>query len=382
MKRIFIILKDDIIDYPPVLSVLHVLPKLGYKVIHIGVYSDEVSKKKFEKQGVEFWPTVEYNNKAGLLHKLISQLKYRKQVEKYLIGAKVSSDDRVWIMLAENVCLLSNIVGKYPCILHFYEYVEPFINWKYRLLNLAYNPEKTFKKAKKIVCCEYNRAHITKGLFQLKELPIVLPNKLVVNEEDLQVVPNDILPLYNKVVEKIQGKKVVLYQGIFLDKERRLEEFCEAVKNLSDDYVFIAMGKGGDMYNSLKKKYESDRILFIPFIRPPYHLLITKLATIGVLSYFPRRGPIAYTINPIYCAPNKIFEYAKFGIPMISNDVPALKYAYMEYKCGECISYPITTDAISFTIDKISKNYEEYQKGARKYFDSVDPEQIIKTIVS
>lgn len=93
-------------------------------------------------------------------------------------------------------------------------------------------------------------------------------------------------------------------------------------------------------------------------------------------------GSVAYTINPIYCAPNKIFEYAKFGIPMISNDIPALKYTYMEYGCGECINYPITAEAIVATINKIFGNYEHYKSGALNYFNSVEPEKIIKEIVS
>lgn len=382
MKRIFIVLKEDIINYPPVITIFNVLLSMGYKVIHIGVYSDNEVKKKLEKKGAEFWPTLKYNGKASLIIKFISQLKYRKQVNRYLDEAKITSDDRVWIMQAETICLLSKTVDKYPCILHFYEYVEPSINWKYKLLNIAYNPQYTLSKAKKIVCCEYNRAHIVKGLFQLEKLPVILPNKMVMNENDLQFVPKDIEPIYDEILEKTKGKKIILYQGIFLDKERRLEEFCEAVKNMSNEYVFIAMGRGSDMFEDLRKKYESDRILFIPFIRPPYHMLITKLAFIGVLSYFPRKGPVAYTINPIYCAPNKIFEYAKFGIPMISNEIPALKYAYLEFRCGECISYPITVEAIRETIGKIANNYDLYQKGAFDYFESVDPKKIIKEIIS
>lgn len=382
MNRIFIILKEDIIDYPPVLTILNVLPEMGYKAIHIGVYTDEEAKKRYEKKGVEFWPTLRYNGNASLLQKLYSQLKYRGQVKQYLKRARITQEDRVWIMQAETVCLLSHIVDKYPCILHFYEYVEPSINWKYMLLNPTYKPTDTFAKAKRIVCCEYNRAHITKGLFQLNELPIVLPNKMIINEDDLNAIPLDIQNLYEIVSSKVVDKKVILYQGIFLDKERRLEEFCEAVKQMGDEYVFIAMGRGSEMYNQLKIKYESERILFIPFIRPPYHLLFTKLASIGVLSYFPRKGPIASTINPIYCAPNKIFEYAKFGIPMLSNDIPALKYTYLEYGCGECVEYPITVDSICSTINKISADYERYRNGALKFFDSVNPKDIIRNIIS
>lgn len=381
MKRVFIILKEDIMHYPPVLTILHILPSLGVKPIHIGVYTDLEGKKNLEKIGVEFIDAVPYYPQDNLLTKLKKQLSFKNLVETTLKNAHITNEDRVWIMQSETICLLSSIVEKYPTILHFFEYVEPNINWKYKVLDPAYKPESTLQKARKIVCCEYNRAQITKGVFQLKDLPIVLPNKVMVDESELETIPEDIQPLINEVRAKTEGKKVVLYQGIFLDEERRLEEFCEAVSNMSNEYAFIAMGKGSEMYDRLKKQYESDRILFIPFIRPPYHLLITRLASIGVLSYFPRRGPVAYTINPIYCAPNKIFEYAKYGVPMISNDIPALKYAYLEYGCGECIEYPMTTENISKTINKVMDNLEQYRQGAHNYFDSVDTESIIKNII-
>lgn len=99
------------------------------------------------------------------------------------------------------------------------------------------------KKALKVVCCEYNRAQITKGIYQLKDLPLVLPNKVIVDESELSKVPMDIKPMIDDITQKTKGKKVVLYQGIFLDEERRLEEFCEAISHLPDDYAFIAMGK-------------------------------------------------------------------------------------------------------------------------------------------
>lgn len=381
MKKVFIVLKEDVMLYPPVLTILNILSSLKVQVSLIGVYTDKEGKAKYESKGVKFIDVDSYYENDSLLTKLKKQLKFRRIVKKTLEESELTNEDRVWIMGSESICLLSSIVDKYPTILHFFEFVESKINWKYQLLNPSYNPENTLKKALKVVCCEYNRAQITKGIYQLKDLPLVLPNKVIVDESELSKVPMDIKPMIDDITQKTKGKKVVLYQGIFLDEERRLEEFCEAISHLPDDYAFIAMGKGSKMYEHLKAKYESDRIIFIPFIRPPYHLLVTKLATVGVLSYFPRRGPIAYTINPIYCAPNKIFEYAKFGIPMISNDIPALKYVYMEYGCGECIKYPMTTENITEVIKKVMDNLPTYREGALKYFDSVNVKSIISEII-
>ena len=180
---------------------------------------------------------------------------------------------------------------------------------------------------------------------------------------------------------KLEGKKVILYQGIFLNVERRLDEFCQAVQGMPDDYVFLAMGRDTPMYEELKEKYASEKIVFLPFIKPPYHLLVTRLASVGVLSYFPRPNSISSILNPLYCAPNKIFEYAKFGIPMVSNDIPGLHYIYLEHKCGECIPYPLSPQNIERTILKVFEHYECYSKGALSYYDSIDFKQIIADIL-
>ena len=382
MSTVYLILKEDIIDFPPVLSILHVLSNTRYKVIHMGTYSDNIGKKALEDDGVEFVPMPHYDGASSLPKKMWQQIKFRKKVSSYLKRAKLSNnDDLVWLIQAETIYLLSTLVKKYRTICHFFEFADTKVSWKYRALNPFIDLSDVLQHAYKVVCCEYNRAQIAKGIFQLTNIPIILPNKIIFNERDIENIPEDVSHMVETVRKKVEGKKVILYQGIFLDKERRLEEFCETTNDLPQDFVFIAMGKGSNLYEQLKKKYESDRILFIPFVRPPYHLLITKMASIGVLSYFPRPGSIGRTLNPLYCAPNKIFEYSKFGIPMISNDVPALKFSFMEYHCGECIKYPMTKEAISNTIKKIIDNYQEYSNGAVNYYNSVNPEDIIMSIV-
>lgn len=383
MNTVYLILREDIMLYPPVLSIIDILLQENkYKIVHIGVYSDSEGKKKLEQQGVVFVSTIKYKAKANPVVKLYQQFKYRKQVENYLQNAHLNSDDVIWIFQAETVALLYNLVKKYKTIIHPFEYVDIPIKWKYRLVSPLYNPRKVFNSAYKVVCCEYNRAHILKGLLQLDKLPNILPNKpFDISVEGLDI-PRDIKLIVDELARKTYDKKVVLYQGIFLDRERRLEEFCQAIQSMPDDYVFIAMGLGSDLYDKLKSKYESNKIIFIPFIRPPYHLLITKLAKIGVLSYFPRPDSIGAVLNPLYCAPNKIFEYAKFGIPMISNDVPALHYTYLEFDCGICLSYPIDVNNIRNAIEALFAEYNRYSRGALKYYQSVDMKKNIIDILS
>lgn len=381
-KRVFLILKEDIIYYPPVLSLIRILRKLDYRVYHIGVYTDKKQKEYLESQGVTFLQTLQYKGNANPFIKLLQQWKFRRQVNSFLKRLSPTETDYVWLIQAETVCLLNSLIFKYKTIVHLFEYVEPHINFKYRLLNPTFKMSVAMREAYKVICCEYNRSQITKGLFQLKELPIVLPNKFYLDEKELENPPTDVMDIVNDIHTKIEGKKVILYQGSFLEKDRRLEEFCQAIDDCPDDYVLLAMGPNVGMYRYLKGRYSSNKIIFLPFIRPPFHLLVTKLASIGVLSYFPKSKNVASVINPLYCAPNKIFEYSRYGIPMVSNDVPGLYYIYMEYKCGECISYPLTPGGIKKAILKIFDNYEMYSQGAYNYYNSINIANIINKILT
>ncbi len=383
MKTIYIILKEDIMYFPPILTIINTLCDIGYKVVHLGTYSDEEGRKLLEDKGMVFVKMPSYNGNGNIFQKLRSQLRFRKQVENYIDSVTINSDDRIWLAQIETIYLLHDLVKKYPTILHPLEYTDPKIKWSYKLISPSLKLPRTFREATKVVCCEYNRAHITKGLFTLEKLPVVLPNKPYDDKRELSdnILSHEISSLLSKYKEKTKNKKVILYQGIFLDKERRLEEFCQAISLLPEEYVLVAMGTGSDMYERLREQYESERIIFIPFIKPPYHLLVTKDAYIGVLSYFPRPNNIGTVINPLYCAPNKIFEYAKFGKPMLANDIPGLKYIFKEFDCGVCIDYPMTPKAIASCIMELNKNYSLYSMGAIKYYNSVDINSIISNIV-
>jgi hypothetical protein len=124
--------------------------------------------------------------------------------------------------------------------------------------------------AYKVVCSEYNRAHITKAYFGLKELPIVIPNKPTINmNESVDSFENFLFD---------NSKKIILYQGIFNFPERRLDEFCQAIDYLSDDYLIVIVGPDCTYKNLLQLRYESRRVIFLPFISPPLHLHLTKRA--------------------------------------------------------------------------------------------------------
>lgn len=387
--KIIIIAKDDLVRYPPTLSLINVLLKLGKKVVCIGEYSDKERKKSLEQDGVKFIPIfLELKDKTK--YRIINwcfllwrKHKYSSKLKSLLHSQEVQKDDLIWFIYSNTAGYLQKAIERNPYVIQFYEFDNYFLDGKEKWFHPWYDARRFLSSAKALIHCEYNRAMITNGLFGLKTAPVILPNKPFEKDEQTGIiVPEEISHLVEEVKKNINGRKVILYQGIFNATERRLDEFCEAIELLPKDFVFIAMGGGGDYHDLIKKKYNSNRIYFIPFIRPPYHLLITKLAHYGILTYNPVNSSYVGVINPLYCAPNKIFEYGKFGIPMIANDVPGLKLIFEVYKCGKTISFPITPKRIAETILNMEKKYEELSKGARSYYESVDVEELVKEVLN
>lgn len=383
-RRICIIMHNDLMDYPPMISLIDIMKELNEDVIYVGHYTESPTTKRFVDMGVKLIKLGCLRTKSDIKNLKLYR-DYRKSLARQLKLLNLTNDDIIWYVYSQTANFIHDILAAYRYIIHYFEYTVLNHSWKFRLLYPSYNQAEFAKKALGVIQCEYDRAQIFRALNGLEKSPFVLPNKPYVKEHsmDESQMPKEIKSLIHDVKLKIQGKKVILYQGFFASVERRLEEFCQAVNMMPSDYVMIAMGKGpNDYYDVLKRKYESNKIIFIPFIIPPFHLYITEMASIGVMSYSPHQKTHAGVVNALYCAPNKIFEYGKYGKPMIANNVPALKYIFSEYHCGEIVDYPITPNAIREVIEKLFADYASYSKGAIKYYESVDLVDIIRRILN
>lgn len=379
--KVYIITQHDLVYYPPMQTLINVMQKMGLAIYFVGNYSDEESKKQYEKKGVIF-ESIVLNEEGNSIQKIYRQKQFAKDIDRFLNNTRITDTDLIWYVYSgATVCALSGILYKHKFIVHFYEFYNSLQSWKYKLIYPSYNLRLFLHKAKGVVHCEYNRAQICKSLYGLESLPYIIPNKPYIDQAKLSQVPADIMESFSSFKKTIEGKKVIIYQGYFNAKERRLEEFCQAVNLLPKDYVLVIMGRGSDYFDALKVRYESKRIIFVPFVRPPYHLKYTQKATIGILTYYPQEQTYPGVINPLYCAPNKIFEYGMYGVPMIGNDIPGLKYVFSEFNCGETLKYPITPQKIVDCIVKIENRYKDYSDGALNLNDSVNIEKTISDII-
>ena len=164
------------------------------------------------------------------------------------------------------------------------------------------------------------------------------------------------------------------YQGYF-SAERRLDELAEAVTLLGDDYTLCIMGADNDERKRLCKKYPN--ISYLGFISAPDHLRVTELAYIGVLTYYPQKGE---ELNGLFCAPNKLFEYAYCDLPMVGNDIPGLSLPFEKYGIGVCYK-DNTPQAICSAIREVENSYATFKNNCIGYYNSVDVKQIIQEII-
>ena len=381
MNRLIIISEHDLVKYPPMQSMMHVILEYARKICYIGNCSDRNTQLIFENKGAQFYnlPCPYCNN---IFSRYVANWKYRNNLKTIFKSINIEKEDFIIYVHTDTAYYIHDLLERYRYVVLFYEFINPHRSWKYRLMYSSYSLNNLLHKSIGVIHCEYNRAQITKGLYNLDKLPYIIPNKPYLDEAiTIQSASNEIIDLINNFKTKANDKDIILYQGIFNAKERRLEEFCQAIDLLPDNYILVAMGGGNEDYETVKSKYESSRIIFLPFIKPPFHLYITQMASIGVLSYFPTDNSVAGVINPIYCAPNKIFEYSKYSIPMISNDIPGIKNIFNEYKCGRVVSEKFTPQQIKDNILEISNNYQSYANGALNYYNSVDIKKIIMDMI-
>ena len=140
-----------------------------------------------------------------------------------------------------------------------------------------------------------------------------------------------------------------------------------------EDTYFLVLGKADEAYREeLKKHYP--RTVFGGFIPSPQHLLVTQYAKIGIANY-------DYScLNNLFCAPNKIYEYAKFGMPMLTSTNLGLTETVGAANAAVCVDF-LDVKQIAEGINKIKSNYELYSKSAIDFYEGTSNFETIKEIV-
>lgn len=183
----------------------------------------------------------------------------------------------------------------------------------------------SIKKSDLVFCAEEKRAELMVNYHKLNNKPTVIRNISYLPEILDDSFKNEHLEFFD-----ITATSVVYAGGMLAG--RRLDKLIDAVNQVGKDYKLMLIGDG-PAYDSLSKKIDSLNNKNICICKAlPYAKLSAALINfdIGYLYY----GTSDY--NNLYCAPNKIYEYAGIGLPILANENPTVKKIITEENLGVC----------------------------------------------
>lgn len=354
-RSVTILTKSKIENTPPIEMIAFNLRDLGHKVKVISYCSQESTRARYLEENIEVISLTNADWPQKNVLKTFEAIKFSHFLDKIIQKEKT---DVYWIINPDIIPLLRLNKLKGDLILHTLELYDK----SPRYLKYVKQVED---KGGLIIVPEKTRAYVLKALVCLKRLPYVVHNKPYHHPRQRNLICNyaDLLPK-----EILTGKKeLVLYQGHIV-KYRPVLEIAQAIKNHKKQYLFVAMGKGDAEY---VEEIQIAGGVHINHIPSPHHLNLTSWAKIGVMSYN------VISLNTLFCAPNKIFEFSGFGIPTISsyhpnfdrNDFPFCRTIKKWDK------YSIATE-----IDTIIDNYEHMSESSTKYFEGINTKTEISTI--
>ncbi len=363
-RDILIVNYQELSKLPPVLNLIEILVKNHFSVSVITIDSNSISEK-LRDDNILFY----YLSKKKENHPVDFILRKRKI--RALVKEQMEHHRVIWTTTDITVREIGKLLFQYAHIMQLMELVEDLPYFPGQKLFMC-NLEKYAKKAKAVVVPEYNRAHILQSWWNLDKTPYILPNKNSVLNNSGQGMDPKYKEHYKRL--KNEKRKIILYQGI-LTKERPLEPYAKAIEMMKERYCFCIMGDdiNGEAAR-LKEKYEC--VITIPFINPPQHLFFTNLAYIGILSYHPVKIKHYSILNALYCAPNKIYEYCGYGIPVIGNDIPGIRFPVELYGMGH-ICKEMTIEDIRTGIECIEENYDVKRENCLRFYEQADLNTII-----
>ena len=358
MDKIIIVNKGSLEIVPPTITLAKLLSEQKKDIKIICTMCSSKVKIDLEKKGIKVYETGYKICLKGKLSKIEKWTKFRKAAW-YIIDKEYDSKTKLWVVGGDTILALGKKIYKYKYILTLLELYDK--NYIYKFLLGEYS-----RKAQNLVVPEFCRANIMKVWWNLEKRPTVLPNKPYMDDINIESLQVDL------EIEKIlndKKKKIILYQG-HINKDRDLTNIVKALKKINDEqYVLVLMGRNYEnTVEYLQKIYKN--IIYLGFIKNPHYFKITKKAMIGIATYDDS------SLNHIFCAPNKIYEYAYFGIPILGRDIPGLEYTIGINGAGICVNMD-SIESISKGILKIERNYSVFRENTIKFSESVNLKNIV-----
>ena len=229
------------------------------------------------------------------------------------------------------------------------------------------------RRASLVIVPTYFRAALLRYWCGLPTTPFVLENRP--SEADPGAPVSDSARQAVGIIRAARtgGKRVLLYQGNIDLRERDLLPVAEACYILRDKWVFALLG---DDYNSVQTLQSAcPSLIYLGRLESHEHLSVTAECDVGVVSY---RWD---SLNTLFCAPNKTWEYSKFAKPMLSNDVPALAAIMERFHCGISVDFHRPHD-LERALENLTAGFEAYSEGSSSYYHSCNEKEVALSLAT
>lgn len=174
------------------------------------------------------------------------------------------------------------------------------------------------RRAHAIIAANMHRAKIMRRVYDLGTEPVVVEN--VPPKPASKYTTDEITRRYPALVRRTPTERLIVYQGD-VGANRGIDRFVAAMPYLSDDHRLIIIGDGpalAHIRNVMNENNLHGRVHLLGKVPRDDLYDILRHCDAGIVTY-------GYDdINSIYCAPNKVYEYAHAGLPMVVTDQPPL----------------------------------------------------------
>lgn len=217
------------------------------------------------------------------------------------------------------------------------------------ILRIFYLMERaTLRHADLILAANTDRAERMAAHYRLQATPVVVQNIPPAPTSAYEPGPDG-----EEVTGSLRrgpGDFLLVYQG-HLKLQRGLRRVLEALTRLPDHVRLLVVGGGPDqagLLDEIRTLGLSDRVEYLGRVPRAALFPILSACDAGVLTY-------SYdTLNDRYCAPNKVFEYAQAGLPVLATDQAPLRRVLDEYAIGALFGPDDDASAIAAQIIRLT----------------------------
>ena len=361
--KIIYILKKGLHNYPPCLNQVLTINDMGIDlVVYHGKESDYINSL-LDSRNITHYVLKSDNERNGRFNSVKKLINFYKELKDII--KRAPNDCVLWFGNAGSAFMAEGLLKSRKYVLSILElYDSKSI--------LSKGLSKIINSATAVICCEKHRAAIMTSQYSLSRIPFVVPNKAYELDDRFDGL-DSIVSDENGCLLTDKSKYKVLYQGL-ISSDRPLKTIASALSLIDDPSIyFVVMGKG-DLNQVQEVKSIYDRTIYLGYIPSPLHMIVTRHANLGIANYD------ISSLNNIFCAPNKIYEYSKYGIPMIVSSNIGLQETVGDSKAAITVDFN-DIECIVEAVKDIKNNSNTFSENANRFYDATNTHLLIEEIV-